>query len=165
MSTQPTCAERQDTHEEASPHCSSAKQKSSDLSVWDFPLWLQLHSLISHKKQCQTLFVTFLWFIAFREKEKISTLKLGFHPQQAIQSQFVALSCIGCTDCDGLPVKRVFLFAQSSLSSREQEELSGCEAVMYGLSDYPQIICDQITDAEESDHRNTMIWSGCEETR
>lgn len=70
MSTRPTCAERQDTHEEAFLHCSSAKQKSSNLSVWDFPLWLQLHSLISHKKQCQSIFVTFLWFIALREQEK-----------------------------------------------------------------------------------------------
>lgn len=38
---QPTRVERQDTHEEFFfLYCSSAKQKSTDLSVWDFPLRL-----------------------------------------------------------------------------------------------------------------------------
>ncbi|KAK7922604.1 hypothetical protein WMY93_009506 [Mugilogobius chulae] len=46
--SQPSSAERQDTHEEAFLH-SSAKQSSSNLSVWDFPPGLQLHSLISPK--------------------------------------------------------------------------------------------------------------------
>lgn len=80
------------------------KRDFSNLPAWDFPAWLQLHSLISPKTPCQTVYVTFLWFIAFREECRISPLKLGFHPQQAIQMQFVALSCIDWAQSDWLAV-------------------------------------------------------------
>lgn len=55
---EPTCAECQDTHEEA------FQQKPSKLPVWDFPPWLQLCSLISPKMQMSNYIChIFWWFI------------------------------------------------------------------------------------------------------
>lgn len=48
---EPTCVERQDTHEAAFLHGSSLQHNPPNLPVWDFPPGVQLRSLISPKMQ------------------------------------------------------------------------------------------------------------------
>lgn len=74
---EPTCAECQDTHEEAFLYGSSFQQKPSNLPVWDFPPRLQLRSLISPKMQMSNhICHIFWWFIVGR----VGGAKAGISP-------------------------------------------------------------------------------------